>query len=144
MKVIRKDVILESEAIESIIKERMVLIDVEHPFMVGMKYGFSTEERLFFVMDYIKGGELYEHLKDNTRFPEEQAKFYIANIAMGIGHLHSKNLIHRDLKPENILIGDDGYLLISDFGLTKELQKDGEEAKGSFCGTLDYMSLEIL
>ena len=95
-------------------------------------------------MDYIKGGELYEYLRDNTRFPEEKAKFYIANIAMGIGHLHSKNLIHRDLKPENILIGDDGYLLISDFGLAKELQNDGEEAKGSFCGTLDYMSLEIL
>ena len=127
MKVIRKDIILEREAIESIIKERMVLIDCNHPFMVNMKYGFQTEERLFFVMDYIKGGELFEHLRDARRFPEDQAMFYVANIAMGIGFLHGKNIIHRDLKPENILMGDDGYLMIADFGLAKELQK-GEEA----------------
>ena len=95
-------------------------------------------------MDYIQGEELWTHLRDITRFSEEQAKYYVAMIAMGIGYLHDMKLIHRDLKLENILMGDDGYLYLSDFGLTTELSTDGNIINDRFCGTIDYIAPEIL
>ena len=109
-----------------------------------MKYGFSTEERLFFVMDYVRGGELYDHMSENIRLEESDVKLYIATLAMALGHLHDQNLIHRDIKPDNILIDVNGYLILSDFGVAMELKDDADEAEGSFCGTLDYIAIEIL
>ena len=107
-----------------------------------MEYVFQNELRLYFVMPFVKGGELYKHLKQNKRFPEEVVKFYAFQISLGIGHLHSSGILHRDLKLENILIDSDGYLKLIDFGLAKILKED-EEAS-TFCGTPEYLAPEMV
>lgn len=82
------------------------------------------------------------HLRQVTRFPEDRARFYAIQVAMALGHLHSKNIIYRDLKPENILMDEDGYICLTDFGLAKVLE--GNAQAFSFCGTPDYLAPEIL
>jgi serum/glucocorticoid-regulated kinase 2 len=107
-----------------------------------MHYVFQTEQKIFFVMRFVRGGELFMHLRNSTRFPEERAKFYSAQVAMAIGHLHNKSIIYRDLKPENILLDEDGYICLTDFGLAKILNENSQAF--SFCGTPEYLAPEIL
>ena len=78
MKVIRKDIVLEKNTLELIVEESKVLYENNHPFLIHMKYGFQNEERLFFVMDFIQGGELKDYMIKNVRFPEEHVKFYVS------------------------------------------------------------------
>lgn len=93
-------------------------------------------------MRYLGGGELFQHLSNAKRFSEKQAKFYAAQIALGLGHLHSKDFIYRDLKLENVLMDDNGYVSLTDFGMAK-IVRDGEIAK-TFCGTPEYLAPEVL
>ena len=93
-------------------------------------------------MRFVRGGELFMHLRQVTRFPEERARFYAIQVAMALGHMHKKNIIYRDLKPENILMDEDGYICLTDFGLAKILENN--EKAYSFCGTPDYLAPEIL
>lgn len=95
----------------------------DHPFMVGMKYVFQTDAKIFFVMRFVRGGELFTHLRNFKRFPEEHVRFYAMQICLAIGYLHERKIIYRDLKPENILMGEDGYLCLTDFGLAKVLDE---------------------
>ena len=124
IKTIRKDVVIETDQIEAINLERDILLKADHPFLVGMEFVFQSELRLYFVMPFIQGGELYKHFLSNKRFPEQVVKFYTIQIALAIGHLHAQGIIHRDLKLENILIDKDGYLKIIDYGLAKILKDD--------------------
>ncbi len=94
-------------------------------------------------MTFIKGGELYRHLNRMKRFTEEQARFFIAQIAIAIGHLHKKNILYRDLKPENVLFNEDGYLLLADFGLAK-MTKTKKDLTNSYVGTPEYFSPEVI
>ena len=94
-------------------------------------------------MKFIRGGELFEHLRRQKKFLEARAKFYAMTIALGLGHLHSQKIIYRDLKPENILMGEDGYLCMTDFGCAKMLE-GGSESTQTFVGTPEYMSPELL
>lgn len=121
MKSLRKDVILDYDQVESTKLEKEILMQADHPFLVGMHYVFQTEPKIFFVMRFVRGGELFMHLRNATRFPEERAKFYAVQVALAIGHLHKKHIIYRDLKPENILMDEDGYICLTDFGLAKIL-----------------------
>ena len=73
-------------------------------------------------MKFVRGGELFLHLRKARSFAEARAKVYCLTIALALGHLHSKKIIYRDLKPENILMGEDGYLCLTDFGLAKILE----------------------
>lgn len=73
-------------------------------------------------MKFVRGGELFMHLRKARNFKEERAKFYTLTVAMGLGHLHTKNIIYRDLKPENILLDEDGYVCLTDFGLAKIIE----------------------
>ncbi len=104
MKSLRKDVIIDYDQVESTKLEKDILLQADHPFLVGMHYVFQTEQKIFFVMRFVRGGELFMHLRNTTRFPEETAKFYTAQVIQAIGHLHGKKIIYRDLKPENILM----------------------------------------
>ena len=142
IKAIRKDILIETDQIESTKLERDILLQVDHPFLCGMDFVFQTDLRLYFVMPFIRGGELYKHHQKYKRFPEEVVKFYAYQIAIAIGHLHSKGIAHRDLKLENILLQDDGYIKVIDFGLAKIL-KDGEETM-TFCGTPEYLAPEMV
>ena len=96
-------------------------MNTDHPFMVNMDYVFQTENRIFFIMRFVRGGELYRHLRAEKQFSEKRAKFYVMQVALAIGHLHSMNVVYRDLKPENILMDIDGYIRLTDFGLSKSL-----------------------
>ena len=142
MKSLRKDVIIDYDQIESTLLEKKILLEADHPFLVGMEYVFQTDQKIFFVMKFVRGGELFMHLRKARNFTEARAKFYCLTVAIGLGHLHSKKIIYRDLKPENILMDEDGYICLTDFGLAKIL--DGNEQAYSFCGTPEYLAPEIL
>jgi len=88
------------------------------------------------------GGELFFHLKNERRFSESRARMYTAEIALGLGHLHSRNIIYRDLKPENILLDSAGHIRLTDFGLSKRYE-DGAQAQ-TFCGTPEYLAPEVI
>lgn len=87
-----------------------------------MHYVFQTDQKIFFVMRFVRGGELFTHLRSASRFNEERARFYAIQVAISLGHLHQKKIIYRDLKPENILLDSDGYICLTDFGLAKILE----------------------
>lgn len=108
-----------------------------------MDYVFQNDFRIYFLMNFIKGGELFRHLNKMKRFSEETAKFFIAQIILAIGHLHKKNILYRDLKPENVLFNEDGYLLLADFGLAK-MTASKKDQSNSFCGTPEYLSPEMI
>jgi serum/glucocorticoid-regulated kinase 2 len=143
MKCIRKDVVIDQDFFESLKLEKDILYNVEHPFIVSMDFVFQNDFRIYFLMNFIKGGELFRHLTRVKRFNEEQAQFLIAQVALALGHLHKKNILYRDLKPENVLFNEDGYLLLADFGLAK-MTKGKKDQSNSFCGTPEYLSPEMI
>jgi len=134
--------LIDQEQIESTLLEKKILMNFDHPFISSLVWCFQTIERVFFVMRFYKGGELFNYLRKVRIFDEEKVRFYAAQIGLAIQHLHSSNIIYRDLKPENILFDEDGYLVLTDFGMAKAL-KDNEKTK-TFCGTPEYLSPEIL
>lgn len=142
MKSLKKDVLIEQEQIENTLLEKKILQEIDHPLLCGLKFCFQTIDRIYFVMPFISGGELFTHLRHFRTFSEEKVKFYAAQIAMALDYLHKKGIIYRDLKPENILMEESGYLRLADFGMAKEL-KEGEKAT-TFCGTPEYLAPEIV
>ena len=142
MKCIRKDIIIENEQFENIKLEKDILFNIDHPFIVGMEFVYQNEFRIYFLMNFIKGGELFRHLVKVKRFPETIVQFFVAQIAIALGHLHEKNILYRDLKPENILVAEDGYLYLADFGLAKAVTN--KQLANSFCGTAEYLAPEML
>ncbi|XP_045437408.1 serine/threonine-protein kinase Sgk3 isoform X8 [Pipistrellus kuhlii] len=110
VKVLQKKIVLNRREQKHIMAERNVLLkNVKHPFLVGLHYSFQTTEKLYFVLDFVNGGELFFHLQRERSFPEHRARFYAAEIASALGYLHSIKIVYRDLKPENILL-DSVYL----------------------------------
>ncbi len=142
MKSLKKDVLLDQDQVESTILEKKILQSLDHPFLVGMVFCFQTEERVYFIMPFVRGGELFQHLRTEKFFKEDKARFYAASIGMALDYLHNHGIIYRDIKPENILIGEDGYLKLIDFGMAKMVK--GNEKATSFCGTPEYLAPEII
>ena len=142
MKSLKKDVLLDNDQVESTILEKKILQTLDHPFLVGMVFCFQTEERIYFIMPFIRGGELFQHLRTEKFFKEDKVRFYAATIGMALDYLHNHGIIYRDIKPENILIGEDGYLKLIDFGMAKMVK--GNEKATSFCGTPEYLAPEII
>uniref|UniRef100_T1HCM6 Protein kinase domain-containing protein n=1 Tax=Rhodnius prolixus TaxID=13249 RepID=T1HCM6_RHOPR len=138
--VLSKKLIMKRNEVRHIMSERNVLLkNLEHPFLVGLKFSFQTFDNLYFVLDYINGGDLYYHLQRETRFSEARARFYAAEITCAVGHLHSLGVIYRDLKPENILVDSDGHIMLTDFGLSKE-----SDRTDTLCGTPQYLAPEVI
>ena len=142
MKSLKKDVLLDQDQVESTIVEKKILEKLDYPFLVGMVFCFQTPERIYFIMPFVRGGELFQHLRNCRFFPEEKVKFYSAIIGLSLEYLHTHGIVYRDIKPENILIDEDGYLRLVDFGMAKVLQ--GDEKATSFCGTPEYLAPEII
>uniref|UniRef100_A0A8C6Q1A2 Serine/threonine-protein kinase Sgk1 n=1 Tax=Nothobranchius furzeri TaxID=105023 RepID=A0A8C6Q1A2_NOTFU len=144
VKVLQKKAILKKKEEKHIMSERNVLLkNVKHPFLVGLHYSFQTADKLYFVLDYINGGELFYHLQRERCFLEPRARFYSAEIASALGYLHSLNIVYRDLKPENILLDSQGHIILTDFGLCKEnIEPNGTTS--TFCGTPEYLAPEVL
>lgn len=143
MKRIRKDILIQKGQIDNTYNERDILLKTEHPFLLGMDYVFQNEARIYFFLEFIRGGNLYQNLFKVKRFTEEQAKFYAAQLVLAIGVLHKHKIVHRDLKPENVLIQEDGYIKLADFGLAKFLTGP-DQSTATFCGTPEYLAPEII
>jgi len=144
VKVISKRAVKQRDEVKHIMAERNVLMNnSKHPFLVGLRYSFQTAEKLYFVLDYVNGGELFFHLQKEKRFSEPRARFYTAEIVLAIEYLHSLDIIYRDLKPENILLDAEGHVALTDFGLAKEGIEIGDTTS-TFCGTPEYLAPEVL
>eukprot|EP00357_Protocruzia_adherens_P027917 CAMPEP_0115011738 /NCGR_PEP_ID=MMETSP0216-20121206/24250_1 /TAXON_ID=223996 /ORGANISM="Protocruzia adherens, Strain Boccale" /LENGTH=349 /DNA_ID=CAMNT_0002380521 /DNA_START=159 /DNA_END=1208 /DNA_ORIENTATION=- len=143
MKALKKSTLRKRNQIEHTKTERNIMEYIKHPFIVDLKYAFQTERKLFLVLEYCPGGELFYHLSEAERFTEARTKFYAAEILLALEHLHKNNILYRDLKPENVLIDDYGHVKLTDFGLSKENISDNHSAK-SFCGTPEYLAPEVL
>lgn len=143
MKMLRKENVIKRNQVEHTKTERNVLEAVSHPFIVTLHYAFQTPKKLYFVLEYCPGGELFFHLSRAGRFSEGRCRFYASEILLAIEYLHRLNIIYRDLKPENILLDADGHVKLTDFGLSKEGIQDNFSAK-SMCGTPEYLAPEIL
>jgi len=144
IKVLQKKSIMKRNEQKHIMAERNVLLkNMTHPFLVGLHYSFQTCDKLYFVLDYVNGGELFFHLQRERTFPEARAKFYAAEIASAVGYMHSLNIIYRDLKPENILLDSNGHIVLTDFGLCKE-GIHSNDTTTTFCGTPEYLAPEVL
>jgi RAC serine/threonine-protein kinase len=109
-----------------------------------MNMAFQSKDKLYFVLDYCAGGELFFHLGKEGRFVEPRAKFYAAEIVLAISYVHSLKIIYRDLKPENVLLDAEGHIRLTDFGLSKEGISGSSSGANSFCGTPEYLAPEIL
>ena len=142
MKSLKKNVLLDEDQVESTLLEKNILQSLDYPFLVGMVFCFQTEERVYFVLPFIQGGELFQHLRKFKYFPEKNVQFYAAIIGLSLEYLHKKGIVYRDIKPENILLEKDGYLKLIDFGMAKILKED--EKTNSFCGTPEYLAPEII
>ncbi len=145
MKILKKNMVYKRKQVTHTMTERKIMEAARHPFCMGLRYAFQSESKLYIVMDFAKGGELYYHLKKqkSKRFEEAAAKIILAEVALGIGHLHSKGVIYRDLKPENVLLHEDGHICLADFGLAKELNPGNSDTK-TMCGTPEYLAPEVL
>lgn len=142
MKILNKTKLAESDQVEHIKTERAVMQYVEHPFLVNLVFAFQTREKLYMVMEFVNGGELFFHLKREKRFSEARVKFYAAELFLALDHIHKHNVVYRDLKPENILMDRDGHVLLTDFGLAKILSS--HDRTTTFCGTPEYLAPEVL
>ncbi|CAD7963861.1 unnamed protein product [Amoebophrya sp. A25] len=143
IKMLRKENIMKRNQVVHTKTERTVLDRVNHPFIVSLHYAFQTSRKLFFVLEYCPGGELFFHLQAVGRFSESRARFYSSEICLAIAYLHSLDIIYRDLKPENVLLDCNGHVKVTDFGLSKEGIADNFSAN-SMCGTPEYLAPEIL
>nr|XP_038035974.1 ribosomal protein S6 kinase beta-2 isoform X1 [Anas platyrhynchos] len=123
--------------------ERNILEAVKHPFIVDLIYAFQTGGKLYLILECLSGGELFMQLEREGIFLEDTACFYLSEITLALGHLHSNGIIYRDLKPENIMLNSQGHIKLTDFGLCKESIHDGAVTH-TFCGTIEYMAPEIL
>ncbi|XP_035275382.1 ribosomal protein S6 kinase alpha-1 isoform X3 [Anguilla anguilla] len=142
MKVLRKATLKVRDRVRTKM-ERDILADVNHPFVVKLHYAFQTEGKLYLILDFLRGGDLFTRLSKEVMFTEEDVKFYLAELALGLDHLHGLGIIYRDLKPENILLDEEGHIKLTDFGLCKEAI-DHEKKAYSFCGTVEYMAPEVV
>ncbi|XP_054606967.1 ribosomal protein S6 kinase alpha-3 isoform X7 [Nothobranchius furzeri] len=142
MKVLKKATLKVRDRVRTKM-ERDILVEVNHPFIVKLHYAFQTEGKVYLILDFLRGGDLFTRLSKEVMFTEEDVKFYLAELALALDHLHSFGIIYRDLKPENILLDETGHIKLTDFGLSKE-SVDHESKAYSFCGTVEYMAPEVV
>merc|ERR1712113_411611 len=143
LKVLKKKELVKRKQVVHTQTERRVLAGVDNPFIVSLRYSFQSDAKLYMVLDFFNGGELFFHLKNEGRFSQKRSKFYSGVICLALQGLHSNGIIYRDLKPENVLLDHEGHIKITDFGLSKDSLK-GDMITHTFCGTPEYLAPEVL
>ena len=146
MKILKKEEIIKQNQVKHAKIERLLLEKLDHPFLAKLHFSFQNEQSLFLVTEFMQGGELYFHLKKKKCFKESTVKFYMAQIFLAIDYMHKNGYIYRDLKPENILLDKEGYIKLTDFGLSKIMNNEESNNNKTYtmCGTLEYIAPEIL
>ena len=136
---------VHKKLVEQTKTERVILESVNrHPFVVKLYYAFQDREKLYLILEYAQGGELFHHLAIERMFSEDIAAFYMAEMVLALEHLHNNvGVVYRDLKPENCLLDAEGHLLLTDFGLSK-VAVEGDGGCRSFLGTVEYMAPEVV
>ena len=147
MKIIQKSLIHERNLGPSLKKEILILKMINHEFIVDVKAVFSTMERLYIIMEYVGGGELFDRIVDVGRFNPPTARHYFKQLLQAVEYIHKIGVCHRDLKPENLLLDDAGNIKVSDFGFAiAENSPCGEVMSNlhSTCGTPNYVAPEVV
>ncbi|OSX59795.1 hypothetical protein POSPLADRAFT_1172041 [Postia placenta MAD-698-R-SB12] len=145
IKVLKKEFIIDNDEVESTRSEKRVFLAAareRHPFLLGLHSCFQTETRVYFVMEYVSGGDLMLHIQ-RKQFSLRQAKFYASEVLLALEYFHANGIIYRDLKLDNILLTTDGHVKVADYGLCKEDMPYGSTTS-TFCGTPEFMAPEIL
>ena len=144
MKVLSKSQLKLKKQEEHSKNERDLMVKLNNPFIINIKFAFQDESKLYIVSEFMQGGDMFYHIHHSTiNMTEDTVKFYIIELILGIEFLHKNNVIFRDLKPENILMDAEGHIKISDFGLSKILENPKDKAY-TLCGTTKYLAPEIL
>nr|CCC94332.1 putative protein kinase A catalytic subunit [Trypanosoma congolense IL3000] len=140
LKILKKQEILRMKQVDHILAESSILQELNHPFIVTMFKGFMDDYRLYLLLEYVVGGELFSHLRKAGKFPNDVAKFYSAEVILAFEYIHSCGIIYRDLKPENVLLDKFGNIKITDFGFAKRVR----DRTYTLCGTPEYLAPEII
>ncbi|KAJ2624600.1 Serine/threonine kinase [Coemansia sp. RSA 1358] len=146
IKVLKKGFIVENDEFESTRSEKRVLLIAnkeKHPFLIGLHSCFQTSNHIFFVMEYISGGDLMMHVQKLGSFGERRAKFFACEVLLGLAYFHKAGIVYRDLKLDNIMLDSEGHVKIADYGLCKENMGYGQTTI-TFCGTPEFMAPEIV
>jgi len=144
MKILNKATIIARGELPHTKAEKSILTRLDCPFLVKLHYSFQTPDKLYFVMDFVNGGELFYHLQQEKVFDEDRTRFYSAEIVLGLEYLHKEGIVYRDLKPENLLLTNEGHVVMTDFGISKEGLHCSDDRTATFCGTPEYLAPEIL
>lgn len=142
MKVLKKGAITDERGKERVLTERDIIMQIRHPYIVTLHYSFQTKTKLFFILDFLNGGDLYTHIMNYGKFKENRARFYTAEIVLAIDHLHKKGIVYRDLKPQNIMLDNEGHIKLTDFGLSKA--DFDQDQSHTICGTIKYIAPETI
>jgi protein kinase X len=132
--------VIRLKQVQHVKQEKDILMSISHPFIVNMVASFQDDRRLYMLMEFVNGGELFSYLRKEGRLSTEASRFYISEIVLAFNYLHDRNIVYRDLKPENILINSDGHLKITDFGFAKKI----DSRTWTLCGTPEYLAPEII
>mmetsp|Transcript_4048 Transcript_4048/g.11417 ORF Transcript_4048/g.11417 Transcript_4048/m.11417 type:complete len:460 (-) Transcript_4048:494-1873(-) len=143
LKIMKKSEVLRLKQLEHVKAETAILAKIHHPFIVNLLATFQDETRLYLVLEYVNGGELFSRLRNEGRLPELEARFDSAEICLAFEYLHSKNVIYRDLKPENVMLDAAGFVKLVDFGLAKRLAESTSRTY-TVAGTLLYLAPEAI
>ena len=141
MKEMSKARIIDSKAVKLVIAERDILSKINHPFIINLHFSFQDSNKLYLIMDLVKGKDLRSHINRLKTMTEEQTKFITGCVILSLEYLHYHKIVHRDIKPENILLDEKGYGKLSDFSLSTDLDKmTAKECPGTF----SYIAPELL
>ena len=140
IKAICNNLIIKDDLAENILLEKNIILKIDHPFIVKLVKSLKDENNIYFLLEYVKGKELFEVIRDIGYLSKEQTNFYIASMMTAINYLHERKIIYRDIKPENVMVIKNGYLKLIDFGTAKEI----EDRTKTIIGTPHYMAPEVI
>ncbi|KAI9101840.1 kinase-like domain-containing protein [Phlyctochytrium arcticum] len=146
IKALKKEFIIQNDDVKSTKLEKRIFqaaSAAHHPYLVNLHSCFQTDTRVYFVMEYVSGGDLMAHIQEKKRFSQARAKFYACEVLLALEYFHRNNIIYRDLKLDNILMSPEGHIKVADYGICKENMPYGQTTR-TFCGTPDYMAPEVL